>query len=83
MKDGKPLSKYRKITSRSKQDDYEHNVWRAVEDMWVEMYASYDMSIPEINEKVIFLVDAYCQFLTSETRKDLHGMSAKRRRKYR
>jgi len=82
-KTNKPQSQFRKITKKSVQDDYEHNVWRAVEDMWVEMYAGYDMMPPEINDKIEFLVHAFCTFITQETRKDLHGISAHKRRKLR
>jgi len=79
----KPLSQYRKITDKSVQDDYEHNVWRAVEDMWVEMYAGFGMPPEEINDKILFLVGAYCKFLSQDTQKDLHKMSAKKRRSFR
>ncbi len=79
----KPQSKYRKITSKSVQDDYEHNVWRAVEDMWVEMYAGFGMPPEVINEKIESLVYAYCRFLSEDTQKDLHKMSAYKRRKHR
>ena len=78
----KPQSKYRKITSKSVQDDYEHNVWRAIEDIWVEMYYR-QMSPPEIRDKIMFQVSAYIQFLEEETEKDLHKMSAHKRRKLR
>ena len=78
----KPLSKYRKITDKSVEDDYEHNVWRAIEDIWVEMYYR-QMSPPEIKDKIMFLVHAYIQFLESEAEKDLHRMSAEKRRKFR
>jgi hypothetical protein len=79
----KPLSKYRKITNKSVQDDYEHNVWRSVEDMWVEMYAGYDMNPEDIKDKIMELVFAYCTFIEQDTRKNLHKMSAKRKQKYR
>jgi len=78
----KPLSKYRKITDKSVEDDYEHNVWRAIEDIWVEMYYR-QMTPPEIKDKIMFLVHAYIQFLESEAEKDLHRMSAEKRRKFR
>ena len=78
----KPLSKYRKITDKSVEDDYEHNVWRAIEDIWVEMYYR-QMSPPEIRDKIMFQVSAYIQFLEEETEKDLHKMSAHKRRKLR
>ena len=78
----KPLSKYRKITDKSVEDDYEHNVWRAIEDIWVEMYYR-QMSPPEIKDKIMFLVDAYIQFMEQEAEKDLHRMSAEKRRKFR
>jgi len=81
-KSDKPLSKYRKITDKSVEDDYEHNVWRAIEDIWVEMYYR-QMSPPEIKDKIMFLVDAYIQFMESEAEKDLHKMSAEKRRKFR
>ena len=81
-KSDKPLSKYRKITDKSVEDDYEHNVWRAIEDIWVEMYYR-QMTPPEIKDKIMFLVDAYIQFLESEAEKDLHRMSAEKRRKFR
>ena len=81
-KSDKPLSKYRKITDKSVEDDYEHNVWRAIEDIWVEMYYR-QMSPPEIKDKIMFLVDAYIQFMESEAEKDLHRMSAEKRRKFR
>ena len=78
----KPLSKYRKITDKSVEDDYEHNVWRAIEDIWVEMYYR-QMTPPEIKDKIMFLVHAYIQFMESEAEKDLHRMSAEKRRKFR
>jgi hypothetical protein len=78
----KPLSKYRKITDKSVEDDYEHNVWRAIEDIWVEMYYR-QMSPPEIKDKIMFLVHAYIQFMEQEAEKDLHKMSAHKRRKFR
>ena len=81
-KSDKPLSKYRKITDKSVEDDYEHNVWRAIEDIWVEMYYR-QMTPPEIKDKIMFLVDAYIQFLEQEAEKDLHRMSAEKRRKFR
>ena len=81
-KSDKPLSKYRKITDKSVEDDYEHNVWRSIEDIWVEMYYR-QMSPPEIKDKIMFLVDAYIQFMESEAEKDLHKMSAHKRRKFR
>ena len=81
-KSDKPLSKYRKITDKSVEDDYEHNVWRAIEDIWVEMYYR-QMTPPEIKDKIMFLVDAYIQFMESEAEKDLHKMSAHKRRKFR
>ena len=82
-KTNKPQSKFRKITKKSVQDDYEHNVWRAVEDMWVEMYAGFGMPTEVINEKIESLVYAYCRFLSEDTQKDLHKMSAHKRRKLR
>ena len=81
-KSDKPLSKYRKITDKSVEDDYEHNVWRSIEDIWVEMYYR-QMTPPEIKDKIMFLVDAYIQFMESEAEKDLHKMSAEKRRKFR
>ena len=81
-KSDKPLSKYRKITDKSVEDDYEHNVWRAIEDIWVEMYYR-QMSPPEIKDKIRFLVSAYIQFLEESAEKDLHKMSAHKRRKLR
>ena len=74
--------KYRIITDDSVEDDYEHNVWRAIEDIWVEMYYR-QMSPPEIKDKIMFQVHAYIQFLEEETEKDLHKMSAHKRRKLR
>ena len=73
---------FRRITDDSVEDDYEHNVWRAIEDIWVEMYYR-QMSPPEIKDKIMFLVDAYIQFLEQEAEKDLHRMSAEKRRKFR
>ena len=73
---------FRKITDNSVEDDYEHNVWRAIEDIWVEMYYR-QMSPPEIRDKIMFQVSAYIQFLEEETEKDLHKMSAHKRRKLR
>ena len=51
-------------------------------DIWVEMYYR-QMSPPEIKDKIRFLVSAYIQFLEEETEKDLHKMSAHKRRKLR
>ena len=77
----KPLSKFRKISDKSVEDDYEHNVWRAIEDIWVEMYYR-QMPVEEIKDKILFLVDAYIQFMESEAQKDLHRISAEERRKF-
>jgi len=74
---------FRKITKKSVEDDYEHNVWMAIEDIWVEMYASYGMPPEVIRDKIEFLVDAYIQFIESETAKDLHRMAAHKKRKLR
>ena len=74
--------KFRIITDDSVEDDYEHNVWRAIEDIWVEMYYR-QMSPPEIKDKIRFLVSAYIQFLEESAEKDLHKMSAHKRRKLR
>ena len=74
--------KFRTITKKSVEDDYEHNVWRAIEDIWVEMYYR-QMSPPEIKDKIMFLVHAYIQFMEQEAEKDLHKMSAHKRRKFR
>ena len=74
---------FRTITKKSVEDDYEHNVWRAVEDMWVEMYAGFGIPPDDINEKIESLVYAYCRFLSEDTQKDLHKMSAHKRRKLR
>ena len=74
--------KFRIITDDSVEDDYEHNVWRAIEDIWVEMYYR-GMSPQEIKEKLRFLVSAYIQYLEEEAEKDLHKMSAHKRRKLR
>jgi len=74
---------FRKITKKSVEDDYEHNVWMAIEDIWVEMYTSFDMPPEEIRGRIEFMVDAYIQFIEKETAKDLHRMSAHKKRKYR
>jgi len=79
--DDDPRPQFRKITDDSVEDDYEHNVWRAVEDIWVEMYYR-QMPVEEIKDKILFLVDAYIQFMESEAQKDLHKMSAHKRRKF-
>ena len=75
--------KFRTIAKKSVEDDYEHNVWRAIEDIWVEMYATFGMPPEEIRERVTFLVDAYIQFIERETEKDLHRMSPKKKKEYR
>ena len=75
--------KFRRITDDSVEDDYEHNVWRAIEDIWVEMYATFGMPPEEIRERVTFLVDAYIQFIERETEKYLHRMSPKKKKEYR
>jgi len=77
-----PVRKFRKITGRSVEDDYEHNIWRSVEDMWIEMYSRH-MDVSEIKDIIMFQVDGYIQFLESEAKKDLHRMSARKRRKLR
>jgi len=77
-----PVRKFRKITGRSVEDDYEHNVWRSVEDMWVEMYCR-GIDVSKIKDIIMFQVDGYIQFLESEAKKDLHHMSAQKRRKLR
>jgi len=79
---GEPERPFRKITENSVEDDYEHNVWRAVEDIWVKMYYR-QMNPSEIKERIMFQVDAYIQFLEQEAEKDLHRMSAQKRRKFR
>ena len=75
--------KFRTITKKSVEDDYEHNVWMAVEDIWVEMYASFDMHPDEIRERIDFMVTAYMDFIEQDVRKDLHKMSPKKKREYR
>ena len=74
--------KFRIITDDSVEDDYEHNVWRSVEDMWVEMYCR-GIDVTKIKDIIMFQVDGYIQFLESEAKKDLHHMSAQKRRKLR
>ena len=75
------ITPYRKTAKTP--DDYETNLWLAVEDIWTEMYASYDMNPPEIRTRIIDSVNRHCEEMREYAMKDLHGMSAHKRRKLR
>ena len=77
------MSAFRKITKKSVEDDYEHNLWMATEDIYVEMYATFDMPFDEIREKILGMVQSYMDFLRQDIVKDFHKMSAHKRRKHR
>ena len=77
------LSAFRKITKKSVEDDYEHNLWMATEGIYVEMYANFDMDHEEINQKIHGMVQSYMDFLRQDIVKDLHKIPAHKRRKHR
>ena len=77
------MSSFRKITKKSVEDDYEHNLWMATEDMYVEMYANFKMSFDEISEKIHGMVQSYMDFLRQDIVKDFHKIPAHKRRKHR
>ena len=75
------ITPYRKTAKTP--DDYETNLWLAVEDIWTEMYVSYDMNPPEIRSRILEMVQGYCEEMRDYALKDLHGMTAQKRRKLR
>ena len=77
------MSAFRKITKKSVEDDYEHNLWMATEDIYVEMYANFDMDHDDIREKILGMVMSYMDFLRQDIVKDLHKIPAHKRRKHR
>jgi len=79
----KPADKFRKITDDSVEDDYEHNLWMATQDIWVEMYVTFDMPFDEIKEKIHDMIQTYIDFERQYAVKDFHKMSAHKRRKHR
>ena len=64
-------------------DDYKKNLWMAIEDIWTEMYATYEMSPPEIRARINSDVKFYIDEMQDFAYKDLHGLSAHKRRKLR
>ena len=60
-------------------DQVRDAMWRAVEEMWTDMYVS-DMDAPEIKALMVRDVKIYCDEMKRFAQKDLHGMSAKKRR---
>ena len=60
-------------------DQLRDAMWRAVEEMWTDMYVS-DMDAPEIKALMVRDVKIYCDEMKRFAQKDLHGMSAKKRR---
>jgi hypothetical protein len=60
-------------------DQFRDAMWRAVEEMWTDMYVS-DMDAPEIKALMVRDVKIYCDEMKRFAQKDLHGMSAKKRR---
>ena len=77
------MSAFRKITKKSVEDDYEHNLWMATEDIWVEMYAGHEMDFESISDHIHSMIDSYMDYLRQWAVKDFHGMSADKRRKFR
>ena len=59
-------------------DQLRDAMWRAVEEMWTDMYVS-DMDAPEIKALMVRDVKIYCDEMKRFAQKDLHGMSAKKR----
>ena len=55
----------------------------ATEDMYVEMYANFEMSFDEISEKIHGMVQSYMDFLRQDIVKDFHKIPAHKRRKHR
>ena len=72
---------YRK--SPKTPDDYQKNLWMSVEDIWTEMYATYEMSPPEIRSRINASVKTYIDDMQDYAYKDLHGLSPQKRRKLR
>ena len=77
------LSAFRKITKKSVEDDYEHNLWMATEDIYVEMYATFDMPFDEIRGRILEMVQTYMDFLRQDIVKDFHKIPSHKRRKHR
>ena len=64
-------------------EDYKNNLWYAVQDFWTAMYAETNMKVPAINSIILRDVRIYIKEMETYARKDLHGMSAHKRRKLR
>jgi len=64
-------------------DDYKNNLWFAVQDIWTAMYSETNMKPSAINSLILRDVRIYCQEMERFAMKDLHGMSAHKRRKLR
>ena len=77
------MSDFRKITKKSVEDDYEHNLFRATEDIWIEMYVGHEMAFDSIDEHIHSMIDTYIDFIRQWAVKDFHGMSARERKKHR
>ena len=71
------------VSTPKNPDDYQENLWMAVEDIWTEMYATYEMSPPEIRSRINASVKTYVDDMQDYAYKDLHGLSAHKRRKLR
>ena len=77
------MTAFRKITKKSVEDDYEHNLWMATQDIWTEMYATFEMPFDEIRERILDMIQTYIDFNRQYAVKDFHQMSATKRRKHR
>ena len=69
-------------TTAISESDYDYNLWLAIEDIWTEMYVS-DMTPQEIKAHLVNTMKIYCDEMKKYAHKDLHGMSAHKRRKLR
>ena len=58
---------------------YQDELWRAIEEMWTDMYVN-DYDPPEIKTLILGYVKIFCDEMKRFAQKDLHGMSAKKRR---
>jgi len=64
-------------------DDYENNLWVAIEDMYVDMFATAGMTPEEIEEIIQRDVRIYVDEMRQWTLKEVHKQTAPQKRKYR
>jgi hypothetical protein len=62
--------------------EYQDGLWRAVEEIWTDMYVN-DYTPPEIKSLILGYVKIYCDDMKKFAQKELHHISAHKRRKLR